>query len=62
MTIDEVIKTLEEMRNTNLNYYSRKRRAALKLSIEALKLIKKNRELVRERGGVSIGLPGETAE
>ena len=35
---------------------------ALRLGIEALKLIKKNRELVYEMGGVSIGLPGEKVE
>jgi hypothetical protein len=58
MTIDEAIKTLSEMRETNLNYYSPNRRKALSLGIEALKHIR-TRRVVHPIYEVD-KLPGET--
>jgi len=60
MKLDKAIEILENMRDTNLNYYSPDRSAALQLGIEALKLIQRERLL--GINPVETKLPGETTE
>jgi len=58
MKIDKAVEVLKLMHNTNLNYYSPDRKAALKLGIEALKA----RKVWQDNEGFdpNEALPGET--
>jgi hypothetical protein len=57
MNIPKAIKTLEQMSELNLNFYSPDRRAALELGIEALKRVKDLRNIAGTSS--SAPLPGE---